>query len=118
MAYYAVSDNMRFFDRFTLITPDGTRYEFGGDGATEYCVPYYNQVYGDIVSTCWRLTKITTVDNRIIDFKYVADSYMCDIHYAPQLLLIMMTMLVLGKSIILAEVDILVSLSCRHVWRR
>lgn len=84
LAYYAVSDNMRFFDRFTLITPDGTRYEFGGDGATEYCVPYYNQVYGDIVSTCWRLTKITTVDNRIIDFKYVADSYMCDIHYAPQ----------------------------------
>ena len=82
--YYNVSYNLRFFDKFTLITPDGTRYEFGGGNATEYSVPYYNQVYGNVVSTCWRLSKITTVDKRVVVFKYHADSFMCDIHYAPQ----------------------------------
>ena len=73
---YAVSDNKRFFDKFTLITPDGTRYEFGGDNATEYSVPYYNQVNGNIMSTCWRLSKITTTDQRVVNFEYAADSYM------------------------------------------
>lgn len=84
LGYYNVGNNKRFFDKFTLITPDGTRYDFGGDNATEYSVPYYNQVYGDIVATCWRLSKITTVDRRVVKFLYKADSYMCDIHYAPQ----------------------------------
>lgn len=84
LGYYNVGNNKRFFDKFTLITPDGTRYEFGGDNATEYSVPYYNQVYGDLVATCWRLSKITTVDRRVVKFLYKADSYMCDIHYAPQ----------------------------------
>lgn len=84
LGYYNVGNNKRFFDKFTLITPDGTRYDFGGDNATEYSVPYYNQVYGDIVATCWRLSKITTVDRREVKSLYKADSYMCDIHYAPQ----------------------------------
>lgn len=84
---YAVSMNKRFFDKFTLITPDGTRYEFGGGNATEYSVPYYNQVNGDIMATCWRLSKITTVDGRVVNFEYAADSYMCNIHYAPQKIL-------------------------------
>lgn len=83
---YAVSMNKKFFDKFTLITPDGTRYEFGGGNATEYSVPYYNQVNGDIMATCWRLSKITTVDGRVANFEYAADSYMCNIHYAPQML--------------------------------
>ncbi|MBR6285910.1 MAG: RHS repeat protein [Bacteroidaceae bacterium] len=77
-------NNLRFFDKFTLIAPDGTRYEFGGDNATEYSIPYYNQVDGDIMATCWRLSKITTIDGRVVNFEYAADSYMCDIHYAPQ----------------------------------
>lgn len=83
---YEVSLNKRFFDKFTLVTPDGTRYEFGGNNATEYSVPYYNQVNGDIMSTCWRLSKITTIDKRVVDFEYTADSYMCDIHYGPQII--------------------------------
>ena len=80
------SKNKRFFDKFTLITPDGTRYEFGGKNATEYSVPYYNQdpYYGDIVATCWRLSRITTIEKHVINFEYSADSYMCDIHYSPQ----------------------------------
>ena len=87
MQYYGrVSLNKRFFDKFTLVTPDGTRYEFGGGNATEYSVPYYNQVNGDIMATCWRLSKITTTDQRVVTFDYAADSYMCDIHYAPQMI--------------------------------
>lgn len=84
--YGGVSYNKRFFDRFTLVTPDGTRYEFGGGNATEYSVPYYKQVNGDIMATCWRLSKITTTDQRVVTFDYAADSYMCDIHYAPQMI--------------------------------
>ena len=86
LQYYDVSGDKRFFDKFTLITPDGTRYEFGGDNATEYSIPYYNQVYGRLTATCWRLSKITTIGNRVINFEYKADSYMCDIHYAPQMI--------------------------------
>ncbi len=48
---YNGSANNRFFDKFTLITPDGTRYEFGGGNATEYCIPYYNQVCGELIAT-------------------------------------------------------------------
>jgi len=84
LSSYNSSLNQRFFDKFTLITPDGTRYEFGGGNATEYSVPYYNQVNGDIIATCWRLSKITTTDQRVVTFEYAADSFMCDIHYAPQ----------------------------------
>lgn len=84
--YNNSKNNVKFFDAFTLITPDGTRYEFGGGNATEYCIPYYNQVDGDIMATCWRLSRITTIDQRVVNFEYAADSYMCDIHYAPQML--------------------------------
>lgn len=84
LRHYAVGSNQRFFDKFTLTTPDGTRYEFGGGNATEYSVPYYNQVSGELIASCWRLSKITTVDNRVVTFDYATDSFMCDIHYAPQ----------------------------------
>lgn len=80
--------NEKFFNKFTLITPDGTRYEFGGGNATEYSAFYYNQNprQGDLIATCWRLSRITTVDKKVINFEYASDSYMCDIHYAPQLI--------------------------------
>lgn len=38
------------------------------------------------MATCWRLSKITTTDQRVVTFDYAADSYMCDIHYAPQMI--------------------------------
>jgi hypothetical protein len=87
LSYYGnINFNMRLFKKFTLITPDGIRCEFGGEKATEYSVPYYFQVDRDIIATCWRLSKITTLHGREIIFNYSNDSYMCDIHYAPQLL--------------------------------
>ncbi len=41
------------------------------------------------MATCWRLSKITTIDKRIIRLDYAADSYMCDIHYAPQMVVLL-----------------------------
>lgn len=84
---YVLNLNKTYFDRFTLITPDGTRYEFGGGNATEFCIPYYNQTDGNLVATCWRLSKITTIDRRVVTFDYVADSFSCDIRYSPQYLI-------------------------------
>lgn len=48
----------RYFNKFTLVTPDGTRYEFGGPNATEYSVPYVAQQRSGPVPNAWYLTKI------------------------------------------------------------
>lgn len=86
LQYYGnISINNRFFNKFVLITPDGVRYEFGGGNATEYSIPYYSQINKDIVASCWRLSKITTLDKQEIIFDYANDSFMCDLHYAPQI---------------------------------
>ncbi|MBO5186682.1 MAG: RHS repeat protein [Prevotella sp.] len=74
----------RFFNKFTLITPDGCRYEFGGIDATEYSAPYYSRGNNGLTATTWRLKKITTVDKHVIEFKYSTSSIMCDIRYVPQ----------------------------------
>jgi hypothetical protein len=80
---YATYNN-RFFNKFTLITPDGCRYEFGGIDATEYSIPYYSRNSSDLVPTTWRLSKITTIDKRVIDFTYDTSQLMCDLRYVPQ----------------------------------
>ncbi len=76
--------NNRFFNKFTLVTPDGCRYEFGGIQATEFSIPYYNRNNSDLIPTTWKLTKITTPSNRIITLTYDTDCLMCDIRYVPQ----------------------------------
>lgn len=80
----ASSSNNRFFNKFTLVTPDGCRYEFGGVNATEYCIPYYARYNSDLIATTWRLSKITTVDSRTIEFSYDTSAIMCDLRYVPQ----------------------------------
>jgi len=62
----------RYFNKFTLVTPDGTRYEFGGINATEYSVPYRAQG-ARVVPDSWYLTKITTTTGNEITFTYEAD---------------------------------------------
>lgn len=74
----------RFFNKFTLVTPDGCRYEFGGLDATEYSAPYYSRGNNGLTATTWRLKKIITVDKRVIEFRYDTSSKMCDIRYVPQ----------------------------------
>lgn len=78
------SQNNRFFNKFTLVTPDGCRYEFGGLQATEYSAPYYARSNSDLIPTTWKLSKITTVDKRVVEFTYDTSSIMCDIRYIPQ----------------------------------
>ena len=78
------SANNRFFNKFTLVTPDGCKYEFGGVNATEYSISYYNRDNSDLIATTWRLSKITTPENRTVEFTYQTDGLLCDIRYAPR----------------------------------
>lgn len=78
------SQNNRFFNKFTLVTPDGSRYEFGGLQATEYSAPYYARSNGDLIPTSWKLSKITTADKRVVEFSYDTSQVMCDLKYVPQ----------------------------------
>ena len=77
--------NQRFFIRFSIVGPDGTRYEFGGINATEFSISYYNRNNSDLVATSWRLTKITTPEKHVITFDYEGTSKTCDIEYRPYL---------------------------------
>ena len=76
-------DNNRFFNKFTLITPDGCRYEFGGVSATDYCISYYQRNTSDLIPTTWKLSKITTPEGRSIEFTYVSAPLQCDVRYVP-----------------------------------
>jgi YD repeat-containing protein len=79
-----VAQNNRFFNKFTLVTPDGTRYEFGGVNAMEFSVPYYARYNSDLSLTTWRLARITTVEGRTIKFTYDTSGILCDLRYVPQ----------------------------------
>lgn len=76
------SRNQRYFKTFTLITPDGARYEFGGINAIEFSIPYYARQNSDLIATTWRLTKIITSEKRIITLDY--EPYVtCNLQYIP-----------------------------------
>lgn len=77
-------DCYRAYSKFTLITPDGCRYEFGGIPATEYSISYYNRHNAELVPSSWRLSRIVTPEKRTIDFTYDTSSIMVNIRYAPQ----------------------------------
>ena len=77
--------NNRFFSKFTLTTPDGCKYEFGGLDAMEFSIPYYGRPNADITATTWRLSKITTPDHRSVIFSYDTSSLLCNISYEPQM---------------------------------
>lgn len=83
------SGNMRHFIRFTLVTPDGCRFTFGGKDATDFSVPYYSRKTGDLVATSWYLSEIRTPDGRTVRYEYanVRDGkpydLMVDIRYSP-----------------------------------
>lgn len=76
-------ENQRYFNKFTLVTPDGCRYEFGGVNATEYSIPYYSRNHSDLIPTTWRLSRIVTPQGHRMDFAYDTSSVMCDIRYVP-----------------------------------
>ena len=82
--------NNRFITGFTLITPDGCKYDFGGLDATEFSISYYNRANSYLVATTWHLSKITTPKGREIYFTYKCKNdngralIMCDLRYSPQ----------------------------------
>ena len=78
------SHNDCFFKSFTLITPDGCRYVFGGEDAMEFSISYYNRDKSDLIATSWRLSKIITPQGHEILFFYDTSSVMCDLQYVPQ----------------------------------
>lgn len=75
--------NQRYFNKFTLTTPDGTKWEFGGDNAVEFSISYYNRDNSDLIATAWRLTKITTPEKRVVNIEYDASLQTCELHYQP-----------------------------------
>ena len=75
-------ENARWFKGFTLVTPDGVRYEFGGVDAIDFSVPYYGRGSGDLIATAWHLTKITTARGYVVTFDYSTGQVLCDIRYA------------------------------------
>lgn len=77
------NNNRRFFKEFTIITPDGVRYVFGGTNAIDFSVPYYNRKSGDLVASSWYLREIHTTDNHVVTFNYTATELMVDIRYVP-----------------------------------
>lgn len=82
--WVAKSKNNRYFNKFTLITPDGYRYEFGGIRATDYSISYYNRTHADLIASTWHLSKIVTPDNCIVTYRYEANDLLCDLKYVPQ----------------------------------
>lgn len=77
--YVAVSSNTRFFNEFTLITPDGIRYTFGGKFATEYSISYFSRDLADFIPTSWFLSKITSPEGRTITFEYEPGHPICEV---------------------------------------
>lgn len=82
------SYNNRYFCRFTLKTPDGCRYEFGGIDAMDFSIPYYSRNNSDLIATSWHLKKITTPDGQYVNFEYDTSALMCDLKYVPQYYLV------------------------------
>lgn len=79
----ARSQNQRFFNKFTLVTPDGCRYEFGGVNATEYSIPYYARYNSDLTATTWYLTRVTMPEGWKVDYVYEPSGPTCTLNYAP-----------------------------------
>jgi len=76
--------NNRFFNKFTLVTPDGCKYIFGGIYATEYSISYYNRNNSDLIATSWFLSEIITPEGRHINYEYKSSGPQCDLRYSPQ----------------------------------
>lgn len=68
----------RFFGGFTLIGPDGTRYTFGGESATDFSIDYYARNSSDLIATAWHIVRIETAHGHVITFDYEDD-----INYLP-----------------------------------
>ncbi|MCM1198038.1 MAG: hypothetical protein NC308_04035, partial [Clostridium sp.] len=80
-------NNTLFFKEFTLVTPDGCRYTFGGVDAIDFSIPYYSRTTEDIIATSWHLSRIVTPEGYTVSFSYLSTGsqrpVMLDIRYVP-----------------------------------
>lgn len=63
----------KWIHKFTLTTPDGYKFEFGGTNATEYSI---NAKYLDLMAPrpdAWYLTKVTNPSGKYVEFTYSPD---------------------------------------------
>ena len=81
------NDNTMFFKEFTLVTPDGCRYVFGGLCAMDFCIPYYSRNTDGMVVTSWHLSKIVTPEGYEVNYSYLCTGnnrpVMVDLRYVP-----------------------------------
>lgn len=80
--YQNAYQDYRFFDKFTLVTPDGVRYSFGGQNATEYSIPFYTRNTSDLVATSWFLVKVESPDGHVITLDYDPGDPTCELGYS------------------------------------
>jgi len=76
--------NSRFFNKFTIRTPDGCLYTFGGK-ATEYSISYYNRISSDLIATTWHLIEIKSPNGQSVGFSYEEGAPICEIAYTPSM---------------------------------
>lgn len=82
-----LKNNTVFFKEFTLVTPDGCRYTFGGIEAMDFCIPYYSRNTDDIIVTSWHLARIETPEGYTVSYSYLSTGgdrpVMVDLRYVP-----------------------------------
>ncbi|OXA69052.1 hypothetical protein B0A58_15515, partial [Flavobacterium branchiophilum NBRC 15030 = ATCC 35035] len=73
MTDYYSSNQSVFFKEFTITTPDGSKYTFGGIDAVEFTTQYSGSgtCYNGIDLSSWLLKKIEDVNGKIINYNYV-----------------------------------------------
>ncbi len=73
----------RYFNKFTITTPDGIKYIFGGKYATEYSISYYHKNTSELIPTTWYLSEIHSLNGNKIKFTYEAGAPICELKYTP-----------------------------------
>lgn len=74
-------DQSRYFRGFRITTPDGTVYEFGGVNGVELSSPYAYK-FGAYEIDTWLLTKITDINNNIVEFNYKRTYPTCNLGFS------------------------------------
>lgn len=74
----------RAFNSFTLTTPDGGKYTFGGANAIEFYCPYTIPTGNapNFIANSWLLTQIIDPNNNEVDFTYRRSYPSCDLFCA------------------------------------
>ncbi|GHU90280.1 hypothetical protein FACS1894155_08420 [Bacteroidia bacterium] len=71
------------FSGFTIITEDGTKYQFGKNiHAIDFSIGFFSQYIDDWIASAWYLTKITLPSKHEINFTYERKSFINQMYIA------------------------------------